>query len=344
MLVGRFYSIDYEWCKTGHLVQKQGLWHDCSSFSDIFLLSLTEKLFGRAILKWLQELAAKIYPKSQCGFRKGQSRIDMVSTLCLLQEKCIEQNKSLYIVFVNLRKEFSMSVTVRIGCTLKHLQMIHALHDGMFARVYFDIDPSEPFSLKCRVKQGCFMAPTLFRIYIPVLIHYSFPSLDSIVLCTWRDGKLFNLACMKAKTKTKTIFIHELMFPEDALFCAQTESKLQEMCDAFSASCDLVGLQISVQKTVMLVTNAPPPCIWINGQSLKIVDKFGYLGSIIDTSSNLITEVTVHVGKAASIFGKLQTQAWNNKYQISHNTYQSIDLWELCAVVCTAVRDGLPIP
>ena len=79
--------------------------------------------------------------------------------------------------------------------------------------------------------------PTLFGKYISVLIHCTFPSLDGIALCTWRDGKLPNITHLKAKIKTNTVFIEDkLMFADDAVFCAQTESKLQEICDTFGAA------------------------------------------------------------------------------------------------------------
>ena len=96
---------------------------------------------------------------------------------------------------------------------------------------------------------------------------------------------------LKAKTQTNTVFNCELMFAEDAEFCAQTESMLQEMCDTFSASCQLFGLQVSVQKTVAHAPNTPTPYIEINGETLKVVDKFCYLDSMTDESANLITKL-----------------------------------------------------
>ena len=66
---------------------------------------------------------------------------------------------------------------------------------------------------------------------------------------------------MKVKTITNTVFIHKLMFVDGTAFSAQRESKLQEICGTFSASCDLLSLKNSAQKTVSLATTAPPPCI-----------------------------------------------------------------------------------
>ena len=122
-------------------------------------------------------------------------------------------------------------------------------------------------SLKCGVKQGCAMVPTLFGIYILVLICPSFSSPDDIALHTWGEQKLFNLCHLKAKARTNS-FYPWVQFSDDVAFCAQTESKLQEMCDKYSASCNLFGLQISVQKTVLLVINALPSYIQINSETV----------------------------------------------------------------------------
>ena len=144
----------------------------------------------------------------------------------------------------------------------------------MSARVDFNYNLSEAFSLRCGVKCGSVVALTLFGVYISVQIHCSFLSLDNIALCTWIDGKFFSVTHLKVKTKTNTVFFCELMFVDDAAFCAQSEFKLQEMCDTFSIYCDLFSLQISVQKAVVHATNAPPPCIQISDETLKVVDKF----------------------------------------------------------------------
>ena len=47
-----------------------------------------------------------ILPESQCGFRTGRSIIDMIFSLTQLQEKCIEQHKDLYLIFIDLTKAF----------------------------------------------------------------------------------------------------------------------------------------------------------------------------------------------------------------------------------------------
>ena len=55
------------------------------------------KIFACVELIELQQLAERVYPESQCGFRPGRSTVDMIFSVRQLQEKCREQNMTLYI-------------------------------------------------------------------------------------------------------------------------------------------------------------------------------------------------------------------------------------------------------
>ena len=58
------------------------------------------------LARLLDSVAPLVLPEMQCGFRKERSTTDMIFTVRLLQEKCREQNKNLYIAFVDLAKAF----------------------------------------------------------------------------------------------------------------------------------------------------------------------------------------------------------------------------------------------
>ena len=45
-------------------------------------------------------------PESQCGFRRARSTTDMIFVARLLQEKCREQHRDLFIAFIDLTKAF----------------------------------------------------------------------------------------------------------------------------------------------------------------------------------------------------------------------------------------------
>ena len=66
------------------------------------------KVYARVFLVRLQQLAERVYPKSQCGFRAERLTVDMIFSIRQLQEKCREQQKPLYIAFIDLTKAFDL--------------------------------------------------------------------------------------------------------------------------------------------------------------------------------------------------------------------------------------------
>ena len=96
-------TIRHEGPQNHHTLQKQGKERsDCNNYRGISLLSIIGKVFAKVILIRLQKLAERVYPESRCGFRAERSTIDMVFSLCQLQEKCREQQMRLYIAFIDL--------------------------------------------------------------------------------------------------------------------------------------------------------------------------------------------------------------------------------------------------
>ncbi|KAK3531334.1 hypothetical protein QTP70_018133 [Hemibagrus guttatus] len=74
---------------------------DCSNYRGITLLLITGKVLVRILLnRFVPTITEGIFPVSQCSFRANRSTNDMVLVLRQLQEKCREQNKGLYVMFV----------------------------------------------------------------------------------------------------------------------------------------------------------------------------------------------------------------------------------------------------
>ena len=97
----------------------------------------------------------------------------------------------------------------------------------MTARVVFDGDTSELSNLRCGVKQGCVMAPTLLGICLSTLFCHTFPSPDKIVLHTRHYRNLFYLAHLRAKTRTRYSLGSQAEFADDAAFCTHCVPKVQ---------------------------------------------------------------------------------------------------------------------
>ena len=134
--------------------------------------------------RWKMRLrvTAGLATDTQCGFRGNRSTVDMIFCLRQLQEKCIEQDRPLYMVFIDFSRAFDTvgrtglwQLLRKYGCPEKFTTNIEALHTGMIANVSVGGEVSEPFSVTNGVKQGCVLAPTLFSIFLSANARRGFP-------------------------------------------------------------------------------------------------------------------------------------------------------------------------
>ena len=302
------------------LYKNKGDRGDCNNYRGISLLSIVGKVYARVVLNRLQKLADRIYPESQCGFRANRSTIDMIFSIRQLQEKCKEQQKPLFMAFIDLTKAFDLvsrdglfKVLVKIGCPPKLLRITQSFHDDMKGTVQFDGSTSGAFNIRSGVKQGCVLAPTLFGIFFSVVLRHAFgTSTEGIYLRTRSDGRLFNLARLKAKSKTREELIRDMLFADDAAVCAHSDEQLQILMDRFSRACDDFSLTISLKKTQVMAQEADPPNISINNYTLEVVHQFVYLGSTICDNVSLDAEINKRIGKAATTMARLTERVWNN--------------------------------
>ena len=250
------------------LYKNKGEKSDCSNYRGITLLSNAGKILARLLLnRLILTIANEHLPESQCGFRVNRSATDMVFVLRQLQEKCREQNKGLYITFVDLTKAFDTvsrkglwQILQKLGCPPKFLSMIVQLHEEQKGQVRLNGDFSEPFSISNGIKQGCVLAPTLFSIFFSMMLQQAFKDLDDedgVYIRYRTDGCLFNLRRLKAHTKTLEQLIQELLFADDAALIAHTEAALQRLTFCFAEAAQLFGLEISLKRTEVLHQPAP---------------------------------------------------------------------------------------
>ena len=156
-------------------------------------MSIAGKVFARILLNRLSKhVTPEIVPESQCGFRPNRSTIDMIFSLRQTQEKCIEQDQPLYIVFVDFTKAFDTvgrtglwQLLRKYGCPDKFTSMIESLHTGMKAKVSDGVETSDAFEVTNGVKQGCVLAPTLFSIFLSAMLDEAFRDLTKRMSSTF---------------------------------------------------------------------------------------------------------------------------------------------------------------
>ena len=156
----------------------------------------------------------------------------MIFCLRHLQEKCIEQDRPLYMVFVDFSKAFDTvgrtglwQLLRKYGCPKKFTTMIEALHTGMMANVSVIGEVSESLNVTNGVKQGCVLARTLFSIFLSAMLDEAFRNMgDGVYIQSRQSADLFNVAHFRMKTKTRPtrILMRELLFADDSALVAHS--------------------------------------------------------------------------------------------------------------------------
>ncbi len=185
--------------------KKKGDKSICGNSRGLSMLSLTGKILARASN---QEHHRK---ETQCGFRMDRPTSDMIFVLRQLQEKAREQNKDLFIAFINLAKAFGSWTSynsLTLACRLVWL--------------WVHLNPPS-FPVQVGVKQGCVLAPVIFNLFlaaVTLLFRNSLSPNEGVCLQFRLDGNLFNLRRLQAITKTTTT--HELKYADICAFLAHS--------------------------------------------------------------------------------------------------------------------------
>ena len=91
------------------IYKRKGDRRNCDNHWGISLLSITVKVLAKIMLNRLKTISEQLLPETQCGFYAGRSTADMIFTLRQLQEKAVEQQRSLYMAFIDFSKAFTLS-------------------------------------------------------------------------------------------------------------------------------------------------------------------------------------------------------------------------------------------
>ena len=243
----------------------------------------------------------------------------MVFILRQLQEKCREQNKGLYVAFMDLTKAFDtvsrkglLMIIECFGCMPKLFSMVIQLHKDQHDQVRLNSDLSGSFPIVNGMKQSCVLALTLFSYFFSMMLKQVIEDLDdngAVYILYCLEDSLINLRRLHAHTKTCEQLFRDL-FTDDTALVAHTERALQHLTSCFAEAARLFRLEVSLKKTEVLHQSAPleeyrPSHITISGTELKAVNQFTYLGCIITSNTKIDREVDNRLAKANSAFDRL---------------------------------------
>ncbi|XP_071501556.1 uncharacterized protein [Diadema antillarum] len=185
----------------------------------------------------------------------------------------------------------------------------------MHSTMCFNGATSGAFPVSSCVKQGCVLVPTLFGIFFSMLLQYAFKDCsEGVYIHTTADGKPFNIASLRAKTKVREVLIREMLFADDASLVLHTEHGLQQLVSSFSAACKEFGLSISLKKTnVMDQGTDHSPTIAIDGHvTWRLLETSPTLGPLSQARTHWKQKWAAESPRPQQCMLKLHHRIWNN--------------------------------
>ena len=286
-----------EW-KLGEItiLPKKGNLADCNNWRGITLLCITRKLISRLLLKRIQSHVDSKLREEQAGFRSGRSYNEQIFSLRNIIEQSLELQSPIVINYVDFKKAFdsihrpSLWKILRIyGISQKYINLFAEMYENSRCCVKTTTGTSEYFAVDTGVQQGGIPSPFFFLIVIDYVLTKSMDNPEFGI--SWNDSKLTDLD-----------------FADDLALISNNTTCMQQMTDALKVTSGKVGLRISKEKTKLQLIGLHPDRtdVTLENESLDITEKFTYLGSIQSHVGDIEVEVRSRIGKAASVFKKLQ--------------------------------------
>ncbi|BFZ00294.1 hypothetical protein BsWGS_03333 [Bradybaena similaris] len=115
--------------------------------------------------------------------------------------------------------------------------------------------------------------------------------------------------------------INNIRYADDTVLIAENEHDLQKLVDAVIVNSKPLGLELNCKKTEMMVVSKKkdiPKCnIHVNGEILKQVDLYNYLGTVIKSDERCITEIKTRIAMAKVAFCKMKNVLTKKKFPIT---------------------------
>ena len=113
--------------------------------------------------------------------------------------------------------------------------------------------------------------------------------------------------------------INNIRYADDTALIADSESKLQDIVDKIATENEKLGSSLSVRKTYCIVIykkEAPKCHLIVNGQAIRQVKQFSYLGSILTSDGRCDTKIKRRIGVAKKAFKYLADILTNIKIKL----------------------------
>lgn len=252
--------------------KEKGDIQECGNYRGIKLLSHTMKIWERIVDRRLREETS--IGEEQFGFMPGKGTTDAVFALRQMMEKHREKRMGLHLVFIDLEKAYDRVPRQEVwrclrvkGVPEKYIRLVMDMYKGARTRVRSSAGFTRWLSVRVGLHQGSSLSPYLFDIIMDVLAE---------------GVKERPPWCM--------------LFADDIVLCCTTREEVERRLEYWRRALEDRGLKINRTKTEYLsFMDESAGSVAMQGNNLKRVENFKYLGSTVAENGELDSEITHRV-------------------------------------------------
>jgi exonuclease III len=304
-------------------IPKKGDLQLCENYRTISLISHASKILLEIVRRRLKPHIEMHLSEEQAGFRPGRSTVEQIFVWKQLAERYLEvQNGELVNVFIDFKKAFDRVWHTGMVRVLQHYNiprklvvLIQDLYNQAVSAVRIGTDVSEWFRQTVGVRQGCVLSPDLFNLFLEHVLGGALEAHNGGALMNGRR-------------------VSNLRFADDIDLMGETTLEAQEILDTVHTASRRHGLEISKEKTKVLLVAKETREIAINidNQKLEQVSHFKYLGTEVTEQNSSTTDIRCRIAQALAAVSNLRV-IWRNRAISLKTKLRLLD----CLVIPTAL-------
>ena len=260
------------------------------NYRGITLTSIAAKIYNALLRNRIEPKIDNILRKNQNGFRRNRSTTSQILTIRKILGGVRTKNLQATLIFVDFTKAFDSihrgkmeQILLVYGIPKETVAAIKILYRNTKVKVRSPDGDTEYFDIVAGVLQGDTLAPYLFIICLDYVLR---TSIDKI-----RENGFELTKKRSRRYPAKTIT--DADYADDIAILANTPNQAETLLHSLEQAAAGIGLYVNAHKTEYICYNQTGDISTLEGTPLKLVDKFTYLGSSVEsTEKDIETRLT----------------------------------------------------
>ena len=269
------------------------------NYRGITLTSIAAKIYHALLRNRIEPKIDNILRKNRNGFRRNRSTTSQILTNRRILEGVRAKNLQATLIFVDFTKAFDSihrgkmeQILLAYGIPKETIAAITILYRNTKVKVRSPDGDTEYFDIVAGVLQGDTLAPYLFIICLDYVLR---TSIDKI-----RENG-FELT-KKRSRRYPAATITNADYADDIAILANTPDQAETLLHSLERAAASIGLYVNAHKTEYMCYNQTGDISTLEGTPLKLVDKFTYLGSSVESTKK---DIETRFAKAWTAINRL---------------------------------------